>query len=101
MISDPQETPAATPPSYSAELERLRNHNQTVIGEKREAQKQLDAVRNELAELKKVKAAETTKELVDQNQFKSLWEQANATNKELEQKLAAANSRIAELEKQV
>lgn len=86
VASDSQPTPSPTP-ATEQELEALRSHNQKLIGEKRKVSEQLAELQ---ARLQSIEAEQTTRkqqQLKDSGEFKTLWEQATETNKQLEARI--------------
>ena len=94
-IEQPSVTEAPTPPAPANDgLVALRSHNEKLIGEKRKVQAQLEELSSQLAAIKAEKDQQTQQQLKDSGEFRTLWEQATATN-------AALQERITELEGQL
>jgi exonuclease VII large subunit len=85
------EAPVA--PSTTAEspidpqVEALKQHNQQLIGEKRKVQAQLDELKQQLQSIQEEQTTRKQQQLKDSGEFKTLWEQASATNAELQKQL--------------
>jgi prefoldin subunit 5 len=100
------ETPvaeAATPLEAAADpqVEALRQHNQQLIGEKRKVQAQLDEMRQQLQSIQDEQTTRQQQKLKDQGEFKTLWEQASETNKQLQQQLDDLRSQLLQKDEEV
>lgn len=87
-VSPTPELVAPNAPDYSAEVERLRAHNNQVIGEKRKVQEELDQLKTQVQSMQTEQKVKKTEKLVQQEEWKPLWEEANRTNQELQQRIS-------------
>ena len=93
--SQPQATPTAPNlDSVKAEYEAKVAALQKQIAESEEKFK---GAKSKLDEVYKKKEAERTKQLEDQGQWKTLWEEANKTNQEKEQKIANLSQQLEDM----
>lgn len=84
----PNPTPEPVAPAESAEVTRLRAHAAKLLDEAKKAKDQARETSEELQRLKDERATAQESNLVEQQQFKTLWEQAQETNTELRNELA-------------
>lgn len=81
-------TPSTTAESpVDPQIEALKQHNQQLIGEKRKVQAQLDELKQQLQSIQDEQTTRKQQQLKDSGEFKTLWEQASATNAELQKQL--------------
>ena len=62
-----------------------------------EAQEKFQGIKTKLDDVYKQKEEKRTKDLEDQGQYKTLWEEANKTNQEKEQKISTLAQQIEEM----
>jgi predicted RNase H-like nuclease (RuvC/YqgF family) len=96
-----QETPVATPEQpvaeqsdLSAQLEALKTQNFKLIGENRKNTEREEQLQSKLDEISRTQKEALTERMAESGEFKTLWEQANQTGQEKDQ-------RIADLERQL
>ncbi len=80
-------TPSTPAESPDPQIEALKQHNQQLIGEKRKVQAQLDELKQQLQSIQDEQTTRKQQQLKDSGEFKTLWEQASATNAELQKQL--------------
>ena len=93
--SQPQSTPNApnldsVKAEYEAQLAAARK-------EAAEAHEKFQGIKGKLDEVYKQKEEKRTKDLEDQGQFKTLWEEANKTNQDKEQKISLLQQQLEDM----
>lgn len=88
------ETPAV---DLSAQLEALRAKNQELIGERRKDRESREALQKQLDELRTAQETARTEQLAQSGEYKTLWEQAQETNANLQQQLTARDQELENL----
>lgn len=88
------ETPAV---DLSAQLEALRAKNQELIGERRKDRESREALQKQLDELRAAQETARTEQLAQSGEYKTLWEQAQETNSNLQQQLIARDQELENL----
>ena len=93
--SQPQPTPNApsldsVKAEYEAQLAAARK-------EAAEAHEMFQGIKGKLDEVYKQKEEKRTKDLEDQGQFKTLWEEANKTNQDKEQKISLLQQQLEDM----
>ena len=93
--SQPQPTPNApsldsVKAEYEAQLAAARK-------EAAEAHEKFQGIKGKLDEVYKQKEEKRTKDLEDQGQFKTLWEEANKTNQDKEQKISLLQQQLEDM----
>lgn len=100
------ETPvaeAATPPEAASDpqLEALRNHNQQLIGEKRKAQARADELEQRLQAIEQEQATRKQQQLKDAGEYKTLYEQAQASYAELQKQYDELKAQLQQKDEEV
>lgn len=91
--------PVAEAPAVdlSAQLEALRAKNQELIGERRKDRETREALQKQLDELRTAQETARTEQLAQSGEYKTLWEQAQETNSNLQQQLAVRDQELENL----
>ena len=96
------ETPSQTQPQPQApNLDSVKAEYESKLAaaqkEAAEAQEKFQGIKTKLDDVYKQKEEKRTKDLEDQGQYKTLWEEANKTNQEKEQKISTLAQQIEEM----
>jgi hypothetical protein len=87
---------SAPAPAVDPQIEALKQHNQRLIGEKRQVQSRLEEMEQKLQALTAEQTTRQQQQLEESGQFRTLWEQANETNKQLEKEIEALRKQLAD-----
>ena len=94
------ETPSQTQPQ-APNLDSIKAEYEAKLAaaqkEAAEAQEKFQGIKTKLDDVYKQKEEKRTKDLEDQGQYKTLWEEANKTNQEKEQKISSLAQQIEEM----
>ena len=94
------ETPSQTQPQ-APNLDSVKAEYESKLAaaqkEAAEAQEKFQGIKTKLDDVYKQKEEKRTKDLEDQGQYKTLWEEANKTNQEKEQKISTLAQQIEEM----
>ena len=99
----PAEQPVADTPSQpqAPNLDAIKAEYEAQVAAARkeaaEAQEKFKGAKSKLDEVYKKKEAERTKELEDQGQWKTLWEEANKTAQEKDQQITSLSQQLQEM----
>jgi hypothetical protein len=99
-----QETPVATPEQpvaeqsdLSAQLEALKAQNFKLIGENRKNTESKEQLERRLDEISRSQKEALTEKMAESGEFKTLWEEANKTGQDKDQRIGELERQISEL----
>ena len=99
-----QETPVATPEQpvaeqsdLSAQLEALKAQNFKLIGENRKNTESKEQLERKLDEISRSQKEALTEKMAESGEFKALWEEANKTGQDKDQRISELERQISEL----
>ena len=84
----PEAPPEPVAPSESPEVVRLRNHAAQLLDEMKKERDKNRALAKQIEDFQSQQEERKVTEMVDQNQFQPLWEQAQETNNQLRTQIA-------------
>ena len=91
------ETPSQTQPQ-APNLDSIKAEYEAKLAaaqkEAAEAEEKFKGIKSKLDDVYKQKEEKRTKDLEDQGQYKTLWEEANKTNQEKEQRISSLSQQI-------
>ena len=95
------ETPSQPTQPTAPNLDSLKAEYEAQIAAARkeaaEAQEKFQGIKGKLDEVYKQREEKRTKELEDQGQWKTLWEEANKTNQEKDQKISTLSQQLEDM----
>jgi len=92
------EQPVAESSDLAMQIEALRSKNTELIGERRRDKEARETLQRRLDEIETVQKEAKHQQLEQSGEFRTLWEEAQKTNAELQNQLRDRDQRISEIE---
>jgi hypothetical protein len=92
-VTDAQQ-PVADNSDLNAQFELLKAKNTELIGEKRKVSSKVEELQKQIADMQAATTQQKQAALVEQGEYKSLWQQATETNNSLQQQLSDLQSAL-------